>query len=551
MVLCLAAASLLVATGTLPLAAADQPPPAAAVKVCGTYTADATYPREVRMLGKAHACDHLAERRSTGSVPDHEHQSLADAVAAAVTAAVAAAAVSTDPAVSGSWSTPFSPATRTVGITSVLLHTGKVLLFGGTASAGSVNTAAYVFDPVTRTGKDVPAPAPVFCGSVTQLSDGRVLSVGGANPVPKGIKDVYLFDSVSEAWVRQPDTPLGRYYPTSTRLPDGQVLIAAGTEPDGTTKNPKVEIYTPPAAGGSVGSLAVVGPDHPTPFYPKQWVMPDGKLLQVASRLTYRFDPATRSWTTLRSKPVSNSAAGAMMVAGPPSGSNQVMVMGGLPAGSAAMATVQKYDYATNTWTRTVDMPTPRAHLNVVQVPDGKAIGVGGNSSGLSATPQYAAMSYDPAVDQWTTLASQTPRRAYHSTALLLPDGRIMSAGDDKTGGGKQLIDFYSPPYLFAGVRPTVTSSPTQVDFGSTFPIGTADAVVTRAVLMAPGATTHAVDMNARHVELAVTPTGDGTTFTATAPTASVAPPGYYMLFALTSAGVPSVARWVHVGPLA
>ena len=66
---------------------------------------------------------------------------------------------------------------------------------------------------------------------------------------------------------------------------------------------------------------------------------------------------------------------------------------------------------------------------------------------------------------------------------------------------------------------------------------------------MAPGATTHDVDMNARHVELAVTPSGGGA-FTATAPTASVAPPGYYMLFALTSTGVPSVAGWLHVGPL-
>ena len=540
MSLSVASAGLLAASGGLPLAAADQARQATPL-VCGRLAADATFGQEVRLLGQTHACDHLESRTATGSVSAHGHDLAARSLAAA--------AVSADPAVSGSWSGTFQPATRAMGVTSVLLHTGKVLLFGSTTSAGSVNTAAYLFDPVTRTGKDVPAPAPVFCGSITQLSDGRVLSVGGANPVPKGIVDVYLFDPVSEKWVRQPDTPLGRYYPTSTRLPDGKVLIAAGTQPDGKTQNPKIEIYTPPAAGGAVGSLAVVGPDHPTTFYPKQWVMPDGKLLQLASVKTSKFDPAAKTWTPLKNKPVTSAGAGGLMVAGPPSGSNTVMVMGGRPATTTNLRTVQRYNYVTNTWTRTVDMPTARAHMNVVQVPDGTAIGVGGNSSDLSGTPQYAAMSYDPGTDQWTTLASQTPRRAYHSTAVLLPDGRIMSAGDDKAGGGKGLIDFYSPPYLFAGPRPAITSSPTQVNFGSTFALGTSGAAVTRAVLIAPGATTHAVDMNTRHVELAVTSTGGGG-FTATAPTPRVAPPGHYMLFALTAAGVPSMAKWVHVGPL-
>jgi hypothetical protein len=541
--LSLATAGLVGAAGVLPGAVAADPRRAAPSLVCGALRSDTTFDQDVRQLGRQHACEHLESRTSTGSFVAHGHEQARSLATAAV------AAAGDDPASSGSWSAAVQPSTRAIGITSVLLHTGKVLLFGGTTSAGSVNTAAYLFDPVTGTGRDVPAPAPVFCGSVVQISDGRVLSVGGANPVPKGIKNVYLFDPISEKWVRQPDTPLGRYYPTSTRLPDGKVLIAAGTQPDGVTRNPKIELFTPPAAGGAVGSLAVVGPDHPTTFYPKQWVMPDGRMLQLASGGTSRFDPATRTWTTLRSKPVTTgAAAGGLMVAGPPSGSNSVMVMGGDPT-STNIRTVQRYDYATNTWTRKADMPTARAHMNVVQVPDGTAIGIGGNGTGLSGTPQYAAMSYNPGTDVWTNLASQAPRRAYHSTAVLLPDGRIMSAGDDKAGGGGGLIDFYSPPYLFAGPRPTITSAPSQVGNGGRFTLGTSGAAVTRAVLVAPGATTHGVDMNTRHVELAVTSAGNGS-FTATAPSARVAPPGHYMLFAVTAAGVPSVAKWVHVGPL-
>jgi hypothetical protein len=534
-------APLLAATGHAATAAVE-PAVDAGARVCGGHVSDSTYDAEVPLLGTAHACEHLEARAAdpVGALGEHGHDaSAADSPSQATESA--------DPAIAGSWSVPFKPTTTAIGIASVLLHTGKVLLIGG-VNSGSPNTSAYLFDPATLSGRDVRAPAPVYCGSVTQLSDGRVLSVGGVNGNPHGIADVFLFDTATETWVRQPGTPLGRYYPTSTRLPSGRVLIAAGTQSDGVTKNPKIELYTPPAPGAASGSIAVVGPDHATTFYPKQWVMPDGNLLQVTDNRAYRFDPALRTWTALGVVPESSTASGGLMVAGPPSGSNEVMVVGGLQGATTGLRAVQRYDYATNTWTRTADMPSARTHMNVVQVPDGTAFGIGGNSSGLSDAPQHATMSYDPQKDEWTTLASQAPRRAYHSTALLLPDGRIMSAGDNRTGGGRQLIDFYSPPYLFAGPRPTITSSPNQVGHGSRFSIGTATAAVTRAVLMAPGATTHGLDMNARHVELAVTPTGSGG-FTATAPTARVAPRGYYMLFVLTATGVPSVAKWVHVGP--
>jgi len=142
-------------------------------------------------------------------------------------------------------------------------------------------------------------------------------------------------------------------------------------------------------------------------------------------------------------------------------------------------------------------------------------------------------------------MASQTARRAYHSTAILLPDGRIMSAGDTGAGGGRQRIDYYSPPYMFRP-RPSITSAPSAARYGETFDIQTSGPAVTQAVLMAPAATTHAVEMNARRVELAVTPTATG--LTATAPSSGrLAPPGYYMLFTMTPDGTPSTASWIHI----
>jgi hypothetical protein len=516
--------------------------------VCHGLTPDADYPEEAKALGAEHACEHLHERYAARNLTPAMRAAAARAFQQSYRQAEAALDT-TDPAVIGSWSAAINPGTKTVGISAVLLHTGKVLLFGGKYKSTDRNTAAYIYNPVTGNGHEVPAPAPVFCGSVTQLSDGRVLTAGGADPIPKGIVDVWLFDPISEQWTRQPDTPLGRYYPTSTRLPDGRIVITAGNELNGSTPNPTVELFTPPDAGHSVGTLRVVGPNHLTGLYPRQWVMPDGKMLQVTGLRSFVLNPATWSWTTLKKLPGGNSAgsAGLMLPAGP-SGSTQVMMIGGLKNG-ATTASTEQYDYSNPAagWSFGPPMLTARAHMNVVQLPDGSAIAVGGNSSGLYDAGQPQTMAYDPSTDTWTNMAVQTIRRAYHSTAILLPDGRIMSAGDGGAGGGRQKIDFYSPPYLFKGPRPVIDSAPSQVNYGSTFSIGTSGPAATQAVLMAPAATTHANEMNARHVELAVTPSGGG--FTATAPTAEVAPPGYYMLFVLTADGIPSVARWVHVGP--
>jgi hypothetical protein len=516
--------------------------------VCDGLTPDADYPEEAAELGAEHACEHLHERYAARNLTPAMRAAIARAFRHSYEQAEAALDT-TDPAVIGSWSAATNPGTKTVGISAVLLHTGKVLLFGGKYKSTDRNTAAYIYDPVTRTGHEVPAPAPVFCGSVTQLSDGRVLTAGGADPIPKGIVDVWLFNPISEQWIRQPDTPLGRYYPTSTRLADGRIVITAGSELNGSTPNPTVELYTPPAAGHTVGTLRVVGPNHVTGIYPRQWVMPDGKMLQVTGLRSFVLNPATWSWTTLKKLPGGNSvgSAGLMLPEGP-SGSSQVMMIGGLKNGTATAKTEQ-YDYSNQAagWSFGPPMLTARAHMNVVQLPDGSAIAIGGNSTGLYDAGQPQTMAYDPNTDTWTNMAVQTIRRAYHSTAILLPDGRIMSAGDGGAGGGRQKIDFYSPPYLFKGPRPVIGSAPSQVNYGATFSIGTSGPAATRAVLMAPAATTHANEMNARQVELAVTPNGGG--FNATAPTAEVAPPGYYMLFVLTAGGIPSVARWVHVGP--
>ena len=476
--------------------------------------------------------------------------SAAAVVAAALSAATAlpAGAAPGSPslvtATSGSWSAPFTPAgpnSRVIGVHSVVMYTGKVLLFGNLRP-----TAGYVYDPVTGATTEVDPPADVECGAMEPLTDGRILVVGGHAKGAKGINNILLFDPVTLKWTPQPSTPQGRYYPTATRLPDGRVLISGGFTNSG-TKNPDMEVYTPPPPGSSVGTLVKVGGPHPSGLYPHQWVLPNGKVLEVTSRSTSILDTSTWTWTNY-ARPNTNhgSGEGAVLVPGSPSGSTKVILLGG-KLSTGATAAAETFDAANPTagWTNVASMPQPRTHMSPVLLPDGTLMADAGNASGNYSGPIYTSLSYNFGANTWTTLAAQAKQRAYHSAAVLLPDGRVLSSGDTGSGGGLNTMEIYSPGYLSAGARPTITSAPTQADHGAMFTISTPD-TGSHAVLMEPGAATHTADFSERIIALSTTPTTGG--LSAVAPSSTVAVSGWYMLFVVDSAGVPSTAKWIHIG---
>ena len=194
-----------------------------------------------------------------------------------------------------------------------------------------------------------------------------------------------------------------------------------------------------------------------------------------------------------------------------------------------------------------------------------RAVATGGNSSGAGlvdlANGVYAAERWDPATGTWTTLAAESATRQYHSTALLLADGRVLSSGGgicgtcDAVGYLAKNAQVFTPPYLFKAdgsgelaPRPAITSAPATAAYGSGLVIGTPDAAAIRKVgLVRLGAVTHSVNMEQRYVPLGFT-AGSGS-LTATAPAnANLAPPGVYMLFLVDATGVPSVARMVTLG---
>jgi hypothetical protein len=161
-----------------------------------------------------------------------------------------------------------------------------------------------------------------------------------------------------------------------------------------------------------------------------------------------------------------------------------------------------------------------------------------------STSPAYAAEMWNPVTNTWTTLASNTVYRGYHSIALLLPDGRVLSAGGDWGGASAEV---YSPPYLFMGPRPTITATPASVGYGQTFFVETPDAAsITKVTWLGLSSVTHTNNMGQRINRLSSSPASGGLNVTAPSDH-NLAPPGYYMLFILNGNGVPSVAKMIRL----
>jgi hypothetical protein len=207
---------------------------------------------------------------------------------------------------------------------------------------------------------------------------------------------------------------------------------------------------------------------------------------------------------------------------------------------------------ATPTWKWTGSMAYARRHLNTTVLPTGEVLVTSGTAgtvfNDLTRIVRAAEM-WNPATGVWTTLASAGVPRGYHSTAILLPDGRVLVAGggDGANAVTQKNAELFSPPYLFRGARPRISSAPTLVSYNTSFRVTTPDAAgVAKVSLIRLGSVTHGVDMNGRFRTLPFTKDATGLTV---APVVNrrETPPGHYMLFILNAAGVPSVAKIVQI----
>lgn len=209
--------------------------------------------------------------------------------------------------------------------------------------------------------------------------------------------------------------------------------------------------------------------------------------------------------------------------------------------------------HANPTWQQTASLQFARAFLNLTVLPDGNVLATGGGASTNATDLPNAVLSselWSPSSGTWRTLSSMHGARLYHSSAILLPDARVLVLGSGGFFGNRDVSDqlsaeIFAPPYLFKGPRPTISSAPGQLSYGANFTIQTPDASRIASVsLIALSSPTHAFNMNQRFIPL--TFTAGTNSLSATAPASSnVAPGGYYLLFIVSTDGVPSVAATV------
>ncbi|HSS05201.1 MAG TPA: galactose oxidase-like domain-containing protein [Solirubrobacterales bacterium] len=466
--------------------------------------------------------------------------------ATSTAAAVTVANGGTGPAQVGQWGPLISlPA---VAIHSALLPSGRIVLFQGDFAAGGQQ---YVLDPQTGAVTHVPdAAADLFCAGQAVLADGRVLVVGGtATDEGLGVPDITAFDWHSETWSALAPMQFPRWYATGTTLSDGKVLATSGYNRDSSDIVTAPELYSP----GSNTWQTLTAASHSMPIYPFIYQLPDGRIAHLGGSeeptASEVLDLSTNKWTTIDSRvieggSIANYAPGRFIKAGSAADD-------GFSGNSLKTAYTLNMNAPGAIWQPTGSMAFPRSFLNLTNLPDGSVLASGGGtdkSGFVDANAVLPAEDWNPSTGAWTTYAAMTTPRLYHSVAVLLPDGRVYVAG----GGGdpgvsdQRSAQIFSPPYLFKGARPTISSAPATVKYGSTAFVGTPDAAsISRVSLIRTGSVTHAFDQNARATALTFSQTVGGLNVDLPANRNDV-PPGYYMLFLVNGEGVPSVASFVR-----
>ncbi|MDB2346855.1 hypothetical protein N9V84_03070 [Verrucomicrobiales bacterium] len=330
----------------------------------------------------------------------------------------------------------------------IRLTNGKVLVAGGTPDAKETValSACYEIDPITEaisaTGS---LGSPRWeAGGLVMLNHGEVLIAGGVGPEDNALTSCELYDSVKKSWAWTGAMAVARRSGSRLLLGDGRVLAVGGWDGEGNLLN-QCELYDPDSRSWSrTGNLnvarkgasylmmagdaavAIGGEDRTGQFAPPEV-----------------FDPARERWEIVSSPKVAPLAMGLP--------GNALLVVGGFDPEDMVLASCERYDLATDTWTPAASLPRPRfgalsPHSEIVRLPDGKILIAGGaaGSKSRDGHPTSAAILYDPDADAWTTApALPIPRR--RQSAIVLADGRVLLVAGEDDRGPTSRIQIYDP----------------------------------------------------------------------------------------------------------
>lgn len=400
---------------------------------------------------------------------------------------------------------------------------------------------AHLWDPANASITALPRVGyNIFCTGHSMIADGRQLITGGHISNNHGLNDASYYDPFANTWTRLPDMNGGRWYPSSTTLANGDVLVTSGDN-EQARNNDIAQVWQ--VTSGTWRSLTSAR--RTLPLYPRTFLAPNGRVFFATSLSVYLDTAGTGAWTDLgftRFNGRDNYGSACIDHNG------KVYWFGG---GDPPTATCEMIDLnaATPTWNFIASMPQARRQNNATILPDGKFLVTGGSASPNFDTADggKAALLYDPVANTWATMAAEQNYRGYHSCANLLPDGRVLSSGGDTSPNAQ----IFSPPYLFNGPRPAISSAPASVGYGTTFFVGTPDgASIAKVTWTRLGSTTHAQNWDQRINVLSFAQAAGG--LNVTAPNnVNFCPPGFYLLWILNGSGVPSVSRIVRISDFA
>jgi galactose oxidase len=472
------------------------------------------------------------------------------------------------PEVMGEWSPVFK--TENVVIHAHLLPNGKVLFWSRREISDGANLnpqvcTTRILDP-TLVGKPGMITQPtnqpgynLFCSSHTLLADGRVFVAGGHISDSHGSPHAAIYDPAANSWTRIDDTLRGRWYPTVTPLPDTGVLVSFGSDSSGDL-NDTQQVWK------NNQWRTIVNFNAP-PLYPRMHVLGDGRVFMSGPLpLTQFLDTnAAGNWTPFNDRPsqtLQDYAPSVFYDDG-----KVLYVGGGIPP--LKDASIVDLSGPSPQWKPTDPMHFARRQHNATLLPDGTVLvtggtqGAGGETNGFNdltrGQPIHAAELWDPKTGNWTVMANEDVDRCYHSTAVLLPDATVLSAGGgeyDPRNNGQQNnprdthkdAQIFKPPYLFrASARPEILSAPDEVTYGQTFTVATSvPGQIAQVNWVRLSSVTHSFNTSQRINFLKFT--GGATALSVTAPaSANVCLPGHYMLFILNKDGVPSIAKMIRI----
>lgn len=441
----------------------------------------------------------------------------------------------------------------------LLPNTERVLIFGygdtrdDLSRVWDYSTAAGSFMTPPNQPFDVTVPvhsrplANIWSAEHAFINDaaGTLLVHGGFTP-----RESFSFDPASLQWSHRPATAHERFYSSTLTLADGHLMTLFGSA------SKSIETFDPGTGTWAAPVATPAGMAHHQ-YYPWTYQLPGGKLFIAGPHVpTQRFDwgpgvTNVESFPTIAGNRSTGGERGTsvLLPLRPPSYSPQVLIAGGDP--SAAQQTSEFIDLsaAMPAWTALPNLNRPRLHqVNTVLLPDGRVLLAGGIDS-PDGGPAEIFDPQNPAAG-WQLCATMSLPRGYHSAAILLADGSVLMGGDRpgswKSGETTAHERYF--PWYYPLARPVISAAPATLAYGAGFDVQTPSPVgIVEVVLLRPGAVTHGWNQSQRLVQCGVA----GHTATAVQvqapPDGNIAPPGYYLLFILTAARIPSTGRWIRL----